>query len=280
LVDHLKEYKREVAANGDYDEARRAKLLYEDACSAHSRGEEAKSTRVSPRERYLEGRRAQEERWRREVEEFDAETEEKLEQLHKKHEFELHWQEEETLRQYHKPSSRLLQMWRMEKVLARSEEHDNAEVVRAESRELTKRETRMGQIATSTSGGSSCSKGSTQSWTSSSTPGSTGSTSYSVGKSAWAIKDSASIVKSRRIHRGSEPLLPGRTRAPAPKKTWPARALTLFEFPTRLPSMASPGETAKGKSEGAICPQEKEGGGRERNGDERRSGVNPSNISI
>jgi hypothetical protein len=270
LIAHLKEYKREVAASGDYDEARRAKSLYDEAYSTYSHREHERTTRTSPRERYLEGRRAQEDRWRSEVEEFDAETEERLEQLRKKHEleaneFELRWQEEETLRRYHKPSSRLLQMWRMEKFLARSEEYDNAEVIRAESRELTKRELGMGQAMANRDfamGREQLRQRQQSEW------------DFLVNtrqhwkevmlgrhkcqKQKWAIKDTASMLRSSVLHGGHEPLLPGKTRAPAPKKTWPGRASISFEFRTVLPSIRPPGEPEKGKSGGGSAEQGKE----------------------
>jgi hypothetical protein len=271
LINHLKEYRRDVAASGDYDEARRAKSLYDDAYSTYCHREYGRTTRASPRERYLEGRRAQEQRWRREVEDFDAETEEKLEQLRKKHEleaneFELHWQEEETLRRYHKPSSRLIQMWRMEKFLARFEEYDNAEVIRAESRELTKREFGMGQAIANRDfhlGREQLRQRQQSEW------------DFLVNtrqhwkdvmlgrhkcqRQTWGIKDTASILRSSVLHGGHEPLLPGKTRARAPKKTWPGRASISFEFRTVLPSITPPGELQKGKSEGGSRVQGKQG---------------------
>jgi hypothetical protein len=61
LIDHLKEYKKGVASKGDYDEARRAKSLFQAASSAYYHSKFDKTRRNSSRRRYLEGRREQEE---------------------------------------------------------------------------------------------------------------------------------------------------------------------------------------------------------------------------
>jgi hypothetical protein len=60
LIDHLKEYKKAVASTGDYDEARRAKSLFQAASSAYYHRKFDKTRRNSSRQRYLEGRREQE----------------------------------------------------------------------------------------------------------------------------------------------------------------------------------------------------------------------------
>jgi hypothetical protein len=74
----------------------------------------------------------------------------KLEELRCRHEielkeFDLHWEKDDTLRKYRKPSSKLLGMLRQEKVLARLKRFDAAEVLQVESGELTRRELRLAQ---------------------------------------------------------------------------------------------------------------------------------------
>lgn len=55
------------------------------------------------------------------------------------------WNAEKTLRKYRKPSARLLQLWRMEKFLAKTGSFDEANIVRLEASELAKREIALAQ---------------------------------------------------------------------------------------------------------------------------------------
>jgi hypothetical protein len=63
LIGHLKEYKKDVASRGDYDEARRAKSLFQNASSVYYHRKFDKTLRDSSRQRYLEGRREQNEKY-------------------------------------------------------------------------------------------------------------------------------------------------------------------------------------------------------------------------
>jgi hypothetical protein len=150
LISHLKEYIKMVASNSDYDEARRSRALYDSAMDYRNHRVSDRTKSNSPRTRLAETQKEQEEIWQRELDEFDRDTEDKLAQLASRHEtetkeFELRWQEEETLRKYRKPSSRLLQLSRREKFLARLNHFDEAEVAKLEAGELTRRELAMSQ---------------------------------------------------------------------------------------------------------------------------------------
>jgi hypothetical protein len=150
VITHLKEYVKCVAAGCDYNEARRSQALYDAAMNARYHRVHDRVKSESPRTRLAATQREQEEIWQRELDEFDRETEDKIAQLNARHEtemkeFELRWQEDETLRKYRKPSSRLLQLSRMEKFLARLRCFNEAEVVNLETRELTDRELAMSQ---------------------------------------------------------------------------------------------------------------------------------------
>jgi hypothetical protein len=97
------------------------------------------------RKRYRERAQKSQDLWQREVDDFDAETDRKTKQLKSQHEnemkeFEARWVEEDTLRRYRKASGRLLQLWRMEKNMARQSQFSAAELVKAESEELSHRE--------------------------------------------------------------------------------------------------------------------------------------------
>jgi hypothetical protein len=61
LIGHLREYKRDVASRGDYDEAQRAKSLFQNASSAYYHRKFDKTLRDSSRQRYREGHREQKE---------------------------------------------------------------------------------------------------------------------------------------------------------------------------------------------------------------------------
>jgi hypothetical protein len=152
LIAHLKEYVKCSAADGRYEEARQCKSLYNDAMQTRYHRIHDRIRSDSPRTRLQAVRREQQELWDRELEEHDQDTQDKIEQLRRKHDlelkkFELHWQTEDTLRKYRKPSSRLLQMWRMEKYLARTEKFTDAEILKLETEELARRERALGQAA-------------------------------------------------------------------------------------------------------------------------------------
>jgi hypothetical protein len=59
--------------------------------------------------------------------------------------FRGHWHEEVVLRPYRKASTRLLQLWRIEKFMAKQNEFNHAELVKAESEELSIRERNCAQ---------------------------------------------------------------------------------------------------------------------------------------
>jgi hypothetical protein len=150
LIPHLKEYTKSIAASGDYTEAQRIRSLYDSATDAlhHRLFDRTKS--ASPRARLAATQHEQEERWQRELLEFDEETASKITEMRDRHgtavrEFELRWQTDSALRKYRKPSSRLLQLSRMEKFLARLSDFGEAELVRLEARELTAREHALSQ---------------------------------------------------------------------------------------------------------------------------------------
>jgi hypothetical protein len=88
----------------------------------------------------------------RELENHGLDRQGKLEQLRHKHkhepelkQFKLHWQTEDRLRKHQKPSARLPQMWWMEKFLARTKKFTDAEKLKLETDELSRREMAMGQ---------------------------------------------------------------------------------------------------------------------------------------
>jgi hypothetical protein len=63
LLSHLKEYIRMVASKSDYEEARRSQALYDSAFHANYHRFHDRTRSISPRTRYIEARRAQEERF-------------------------------------------------------------------------------------------------------------------------------------------------------------------------------------------------------------------------
>jgi hypothetical protein len=150
LVSHLKEYVKFVGSTGDYEEARRQKsLLIEASDKLTHRTTDLKKSEA-PRERYRERERTRQEKWQKEVDDFDAETDLKTDQLAAQQGGELkafrdHWHGENTLRRYRKASSRLLQLWRIEKFMAKQTEFNHAEVVKAEATELSYREMQRAQ---------------------------------------------------------------------------------------------------------------------------------------
>lgn len=150
LLQHTKEYIRYVASKADYEEARRAKALYDAATNAlyHKINDREKSNQ--PREELQEKRRTQEGAWQKELDDYDTETNAKLQQLEEKHQNELRdydqkWQEDDTFRKYRKPSARLLDLWRKEKFMARTGQFNEAEIIKAEAEELQQREMNMAQ---------------------------------------------------------------------------------------------------------------------------------------
>jgi hypothetical protein len=150
VVTHLKEYVKYVGSTGDYDNARRQKSLLIEATDALGHRQTDRIKSQSPRERYRQREQSQQEKWQKEVDDFDAETNLKSDQLAAQHEsqlkaFEDHWHEEDTLRPYRKASTRLLQLWRIEKFMAKQTEFTHAEIVKVETNELSNREMQCSQ---------------------------------------------------------------------------------------------------------------------------------------
>jgi hypothetical protein len=63
LLTHLKEYTKVVASTGDYEEARRSQSFYDDAFQSNYHRFHDRTRSISPRTRYIEARRVQEERF-------------------------------------------------------------------------------------------------------------------------------------------------------------------------------------------------------------------------
>jgi hypothetical protein len=135
---------------GDYEEGRRQKSLLIEASDKLNHRATDRERSEAPRERYAERERTCQERWQEELDDFDAKTQLKADRLAEQHDTELrafddHWHDEDTLRPYRKASLRLLQLWRIEKFMAKQTDFNHAEVVKAEAQELSSREMQASQ---------------------------------------------------------------------------------------------------------------------------------------
>lgn len=150
LLEHTREYTRYAASRGFYDEARKGKDLQDAIVIALYHKPEKFEKSTQSRLAFEERKRNLEEKWQKELEVFDDETQHKLVEMQDRQEDELDkfdskWKEEETLRKYRKPSAKLLELWRKEKFMARMGYFDEAEIAGAEAKELQARELAMAQ---------------------------------------------------------------------------------------------------------------------------------------
>ena len=151
LISHCREYSQYCAIQEDYAEALRAQALGE-----HAREELTKrTTKVKSTsqdlERQKETRAEFEERWKKNRDDYQRETKEKVEQLQAKHEhetrvFEKNWKHTYPQR-YRKPSQRLLQLKQIEKSLAVSCEIQRAAQVHEQVEAMTRVEVEKAQAA-------------------------------------------------------------------------------------------------------------------------------------
>ena len=142
LLDHLKVYTLSEASKENYEEARKSEKLTQvlNNYIYHSTHDKTKST--SPRTQFEEEYKQKQEEWKQQLKDYDEETQKKNEQLDKQHEQELDefnekWGEGDFY-QYRKPSGKLLNLWRMEKFLAKQKFLDEAERIHNEAEELSK----------------------------------------------------------------------------------------------------------------------------------------------
>lgn len=104
-------------------------------------------------EQYNQEYEAKENEWKQQLKDYDDETERKQQALDQQHEQELQkfnnsWANSQFL-EYRKPSGKLLNLWRMEKFLAKQKKFDNAERIHNEAEELAKKETEQANKAIS-----------------------------------------------------------------------------------------------------------------------------------
>ena len=144
LYVHLREYEAEQVAKEDYEHAQRAReraLSVKEELIARQRQLRAAS---APGTAICSSRERCEDKWKREAERFDKETEEKrarLLEIHKQNVTRLNYRwENEMPQRYRKPSFRLLQLKETERALARSGDYARATNMHEEAEMLTKSE--------------------------------------------------------------------------------------------------------------------------------------------
>ena len=151
LLEHLKVYTLSEASKGNYEEGRKSEKLTQELNNYiyHAVHDKTKST--SPRTQFEQEYKQKQQEWEKELNDFDDETARKNQELQDQHEQELNefndkWGEGEYYK-YRKPSSKLLNLWRMEKFLAKQKKLDEAERIHNEAEQLSKRETEQAKKA-------------------------------------------------------------------------------------------------------------------------------------
>ena len=90
------------------------------------------------------------EEWQKELDDYDAESNSKAEQLATRHhsqieKFEQYWASEENQRKYRKPTSELLSLWKQEKFLAKQGNFEEAKRIHQEAENLQEKEMQLAQ---------------------------------------------------------------------------------------------------------------------------------------
>lgn len=163
-----------------------------------------------------------------------------------KNQFDLHWHKVDTLRRYRKPSSRLLTMWRMEKYLARTGKFSDAEILKAEAEELSRRELEMAQAVANRDYQAEYEKLRRRQQQEQDLLVQTREHErdiicgkHRVEKAVFRNKDNASIQRIREPPRMRDAQLPSATTRTPQKKKLAATAIS-FEYQTVLPFIVSP----------------------------------------
>lgn len=145
LNTHIKEYVKYLSANGKYDEIviYRSQLEALIAYQFHQKNDFTRSDEEV--KKYEEELSQKKQEWQKQLEDFDAESDQKAEELATRHQKELDelndlWNEDETLRKYRKPSKLLLDLWKQEKFLAKQGNIEEAKSVHIQSENLQKNE--------------------------------------------------------------------------------------------------------------------------------------------
>jgi hypothetical protein len=188
-------------------------------------------------------------------------------------EFDLHWHKEDTLRRYRKPSSRLLTMWRMEKYLARTSKFSDAEVLKAEAEELSRRELSMAQAIANRDYQAEHEKlrrkqqqerdlliQTREHWSE------VIRGRHRVQRAVFQNKDNASIQRIREAPRMRDAQLPSAASRAPQKKKFAATAIS-FEYQTVLPFVVAPPDwtapssqpqSSQGSQNGGSNPEEEQ----------------------